>query len=756
MSIAELQAFTAVSKYARHLEDKGRRETWPDTVHRYGDMMVKKYPGEEQRIREICSDYILPMRVLPSMRGLQFGGEPIFKHAARLYNCTSSFVDRLSFFGQAFYLLLCGAGVGYSVQSRHVEHLSDYSKARRAGKVLPKKTFVVPDSIEGWAECAYVQQTSFHERPVPGYEQYLDCDITFDYSRIRPKGTLLSFGIGKAPGADPLARAMARNDAMLRRAIESGERKMTSVVASDYHLNCSDSVISGGIRRSANIALFDLEDDAMMNYKTGNWFYDNPQRGRANISAVLLRGQVEWHKFRRLFEATKEFGEPGFFWTNDANIVPNPCVEVGNYPLLWVDKYSVELKELTKRYDGPLYQEGSEVGLSGFQMCNLTTQNGKVVKTKGDLLDLSKVASELGTYQAGFNKFPFLGAVTEAIVRGEAIIGVSIAGVMHNPEVMLDPATLTEAAEAVIDANEKTAKRIGINSAARTSCLKPDGNSASVLGCFSGCHAGKMRRGFRISQVNKGEGPYSHFRQYNPEACEESAWSANGTDDCIRFPVEYEGLLENDMTAIEFLEHVRTLQNYWVKPGTVKERCVRPNIYHNVSNTVRVRPHEWEGVAKKIFDHQDDYGGVSFIADSGDRDYVQAPFTPVFDEQEMEVMYGVGVSHAVKLAEQVVSRPSPYLWRHCDIATGTLEARADDDNSFVSGLRDMAIRFFGGDNRKAVLATKDAYNLSLYRKLKASYKTVDWSLMREAECNVNLQGEVACAGGACEVDFTKV
>ncbi len=748
MSVAELQKYTAVSKYSRYVEEKGRRETWEETAERYGGMLLEKYPHRARQIIRLQDEFIKPMRTLPSMRGMQFGGPPIVKHNARLYNCWGSYVDRLSFFGEAFYILLCGGGVGASVQEYHLRSLPDFSKARLVGRSLPKKVFKPDDSIEGWADCGHVLMTSYHERPVPGFEEWLDCDVKFDLSGIRKKGALLSYGVGRAPGPMPLAKACYRNKELLNQALVAGLVRLNDELASDIHLNNSDAVVSGGVRRSANIIIFDLWSRLMRAYKTGNWFETQPQRARANISAMLVRGKVDWDAFWELFGSTKEFGEPGFWWADDEDFITNPCAEIMFYCRLLLGKEDPELARLLAKYDGPLVDVDGKVGLSGWQACNLTTQNGRLIKTPEDFYEVADAAAELGTYQAGFTDFPYLGPVTEGIIRKEALLGVSIAGVMQNPDVMLKREVLVEAAGRVRSRNGETAAAIGINPFARGACIKPDGNSSSTMGSFSGSGGGKIREGFRIAQANKQERPYLLFKSVNPLACEPSAWSKNGTDDVIRFCVNYEGVLEDDMTALEYLGHIRTLQKYWVGSGTVPERCVRPGLHHNVSCTVKVRSHEWEGVAKTIFEHQKEYGGVSFISEFGDRDYVQAPYTPVFTPSELRSMYGQGAAAGVTLGSQFLHTPSYVLWNYADIALGL---RGDDPEAgtFLESLREMADRYFEGDLRKAIYATKDGYNHVLHQVIKESYRTVDYTLM-SGENDVNFAGEVACAGGACE------
>jgi ribonucleoside-diphosphate reductase alpha chain len=750
MSVAELQKYTAVSKSARHVAELSRRETWPETVGRSAEMMRQKYPGRASRISSLYDDYVLPTKVLPSMRGLQFGGPPCLKHEARMFNCWGSYVDRLSFFGEAFYILLCGGGVGYSVQERHARSLPGFSRARLSGRKLPRKVFRPDDSIEGWADCSHALMTSYHERPVPGFEGYLDCEVEFDLSVIRKKNSPLSYGVGRAPGPMPLARAMHRNRTLLDAAVAAGVVRMTDELASDVHLNNSDAVVSGGVRRSANICIFDLSSRRMRDYKTGNWRELHPQRARANISAMLVRGGVSWEEFWELFGATREFGEPGFWWADDPDYICNPCAEIQFFCRLLLERGDPDLARLTDLYDGPVLEVDGKTALSGWQACNLTTVNGRLVDAPERLYEHVEAASELGTYQAGFDHFPYLGEITDRIVRREALLGVSIAGIMHNPAVMLDPDVLGEAALRVRRRNEEVAPAVGINPAARLTCEKPDGNSASTLGSFSGVGGGKIRRGFRIAQTNRQETPYQHFRSVNPQACEPSCWSPNQTDDVIRFCVEYDGVLEDEMTAVEFLENVRTVQKHWVGAGTVPERCVRPGLHHNVSNTVKVRAHEWEGVARHIYEHREDFGGVSFISAYGDRDYPQAPYTPVFLTEELVAAYGgAGVVAAGDLLDEWPGGPSYELWNWCEMALG-IRDESDEARGWVAALKSAAGRDFGGDLRKAVYAVKDAYNLRLYRHLKATYREVDWSAMVERESGVDFAGEVACASGACE------
>lgn len=740
--IKEMQKFTAISKYAKWIEEKQRREVWEETAERYIGMMVEKHPSREGRIRAV-GELIKSFEVMPSMRGLQFGGPPVFKHNARQFNCTFSYCDRLRFFQESFYLLLCGSGVGFSVQDRHVCTLPKFSKKRIAGVKLPKKKFVVTDDIEGWANTSGVMLSSYHEEPINGFADYHDAEVVFDYSKIRDKGALLSFGIGRAPGPIPLRNANIRNRELLNRCLAEGNEKLNSIYAYDYAMHDSDAVISGGVRRSALIVLFDLWDQLMMTAKTGNWRKENPQRARSNNSVMLIRNKTDYEAFYNIFKSTKEFGEPGFYWADHPDSGCNPCVEQNLYGYLHIEKTSPFLSELLTGYQGPKVDEGDTVRLSGFEGCNLSSINGSKISSEEDFYDKCRAASDIGTWQAAFTDFPYLGRVTEEIFRKESLLGVSICGIMHKPEILLNPDILSKGAKVVIDQNRYESARVGINQAARTTCVKPDGNLGSVLGSFPGVHPGKFTEGIRYVQVNKGEPPYQHFRGFNSHACVESVWSENKTDDNIRFPVKYKGIMESDLTATEFLEHVRVVQNSWVKDGKVQELCVKPWLINNVSNTVRVRDHEWQAVADKIFFHQNDYSGVSFIGAYGDRDFPQAPFTTVLSYDQILAEYGsICTSETVN---GLIRDAGENLWNMSDTAIFGGKDR------WSQHVVDLAKKWFGGNVKKCTYMLKDIYNRRVYDKLMENFVEVDYSKMVEVVNQVQFSETLACAGGACEM-----
>lgn len=751
MSLEELSKYTTVSKYACWLEKEKRREVWEESVSRYKGMLLEKYPNRQNEIEKVCKS-IYTKKVMPSMRALQFGGYPMMKRNERGYNCTGSYVDRLAFFHEAMYLLLCGSGVGFSVQNCHTKYLPFYSHKRMNGVELPKKVYKIPDSIEGWALAHAVLLSSFHTETIIGYEDYLDCDVEFDLSEISPKGCPLSGGVGTTPGPEPLANSLSKCKELLLKSIGEGYLKMDSLTATDYVMHQADAVLAGGVRRSACSAVFDLWDARMFKSKTGNWFKENPQRARANISAALIRETTKFDAFYELFQYTKQFGEPGFWWTDHEDCIPNPCFEIGFFCRLNLHDYNNQLPFINQ-YRGPIISGY----VSGWQMCNLCTINGSTVQDPDDFYERCTDAAKLGTWQAGFTDFKFLGRISEEIVRKEALLGVSISGMMHKPEIFLNKDVLLNGANTVRLINSIESKEIGINEGARITAVKPDGNSASALACFAGCGPGKMRKGFRIARANKEEAPYKLFKLLNPVACEESYSSANRTDDVIRFPVEYEGIIEDDVTAIDCLNNVKLIYENWIIPGKREELCVKSWLSNNVSNTVSVKENEWDEVANFIFNNKYSLAGVSLVSKSLDKDYVQAPFTAVYNEEEQKQIYGETDQKLLqKLCDDSIIFQGG-LWKACaDALHSENKTEIDyelpvEEVGWMVDLNMLALRFFNGDVRKATYCVKDYYNWQLFCLIKSKIVPVDYHYCYEERNNVNLQGEAACMGGSCEV-----
>ena len=726
-ALQELQNYTFVSKYARWLEDKNRRETWKEAVERVKNMMHIKYAdfGISDDINW-AYDMMYKKKILGSQRCLQFGGEPILKRNAKLYNCTASYCDRLRFFQECFWLLLCGSGTGFSVQKHHVAKLPTLEHEVEPG-VGTK--YVIEDSIEGWADALGVLLSSYFSKPVDEFKQYKNCHIVFDYSNIRTKGSSLSSGVGKAPGFEPLQKGLEKIRALLDRCIANGQKRLRPIDAYDIVMHSSDAVLSGGVRRSASLALFSPDDEDMAKAKTGNWYIENPQRARSNNSALLLKNETTFEEFDSLMQSVKEFGEPGFIWSESTEMIFNPCVEIGMWP---IDEQS---------------------GKSGWQGCNLSTINCSSVIDEEDFYERCKAAAIIGTLQAGFTNLDYLGEISCRIFAREALLGVSLTGTMEKHELVLTEKVLKNGAKIAVETNKLMAKAIGINQAARVTCLKPEGTSSSMLGTSSGIHPHHAKRYIRHVQANVLEAPYQHFKSYNPQACERSSWSANNTDEVIKFPIEVPdgAKLKNQLPAVEMLAIVKDAQKNWVYSGKNRSLCTQDYLSHNVSNTVTVKPDEWDDVTKYIYDHRKYFAGISLIPQSGDKDYPQAPFTTVYTSREIVKEYGDAALWCSGLIELGLNAFNNNLWAACDYVTMNHSKETDPESKlkFITKMKNFAGKYFDGDVKRLTYCMKDVYNWKIYCDLFHSFKKVDYTQLSETEDNTAGIEEISCAGGAC-------
>lgn len=725
----ELQSYTFVSKYARWLEDKNRRETWKEAVDRVRNMMHTMY--DKYNISESIDwayDMMYKKKVLGSQRALQFGGEPMMKKHARCYNCTSSYCDRLRFFQECFWLLLCGSGTGFSVQKHHVDKLPELETNYFQYEDFIQ-IYVIEDSIEGWADALGALLSSFFKQAVPGFEQYQRSNVVFDYSKIRSEGKMLGSGVGKAPGHKPLEKGLEKIKDLLKRCLNNGQNKLRPIDAYDIVMHSSDAVLSGGVRRSASLALFSADDEEMAKAKTGNWYIENPQRARSNNSALLLKDSTTFEQFAKLMESVKEFGEPGFIWSDSTEMTFNPCVEVGMWP---VDE---------------------ESGLSGWQGCNLTTINCSTVVDENDFYERCKAAAIIGTLQAGFTNLAYLGEITEKIFRREALLGVSLTGTMEKHDLVLVDNILKNGAKIAVSTNKEFAKKIGINQAARVTCLKPEGTSSSMLGTSSGIHPHHAKRYIRHVQANVLEAPYQHFKKSNPQACEKSSWSANNTDEVIKFPIEVPdgAKLKNQLPAIDMLKVVRDTQTNWVYSGKNTKLCTKEFLSHNVSNTVTVKNDEWDSVTRFIYDNREYFAGISLIPQSGDKDYPQAPFTTVYTSREIVKEYGDAALWCSGLIELALVSFNNNLWAACDYVTLNQAKDTDlaDKLRFVTKMKNFAGKYFNGDVKRLTYCMKDVYNWKIYCDLFDSFQKVDYTQLSETEDNTAGIEEISCAGGAC-------
>ena len=800
MSIKALQEYTRFSKYARLNKEKGRREEWDEQVDRVFSMH-KQQLGEEiysliEEDMEFAKKMVVKKRVLGSQRALQFGGDPILKKNARIFNCTVSYCDRPRFFQECIYLLLCGCGCGFSVQKHHVEKLPKIKLPSKGEKV-----YQIPDSIEGWSDALGVLMSSYFESEFTEFQEYQGHEVKFDYSLIRPEGAPLSSG-GKAPGPEGLKRSLEKIRYLLKRCCNHYE-KLRPIDAYDICMHSSDAVLSGGIRRSASIAICSIDDEEMINAKTGSWFKDNPQRGRSNNSVLLVRNETTKEQFSQLMHSVKEFGEPGFIWADDKDAIYNPCVEIGFCAYLDLnDPKNLAIinsnEEYKKQIELEKKRQNNNKKLSGWAFCNLCEINMKKCKTEEDFLESCKAASIIGTVQASYSHFPYLGYVTDIIVKREALLGVSMTGMADSPEIAFNPEIQRKGAKMVLKTNEKIAKAIGVNVCARGTCVKPAGSTSCVLGSASGIHPHHAKRYLRRVQANKLEVPLQYFKQFNPLAVEESVWSANNTDVVVTFLCEVpDGVkTKNQVDAITLLENVKLTQQNWVEHGTRQDEGIRPWLRHNVSNTCTVKPEEWGDVEKFIYNNRKWFAGISLLPFSGDKDYPQAPFTAVYTPHETVRKYGDGSLFASGLIVDGHHAFNNDLWEACDCALGIGEILETDslrekiqiayetngqfwkdeglrpsspDNllnawlkhnvknyykkvDWVRRAKQFAMRYFNNDLKEMTYCLKDVYNWKVWCDLSREYVDVDWSQCFETE-----QGELdtsagsACSGGQCEL-----
>jgi ribonucleoside-diphosphate reductase alpha chain len=520
---------------------------------------------------------------------------------------------------------------------------------------LEVRHFRVADTIEGWSDAVGALFESFYSNTV----------AEFNFSDIRPRGSPIRTAGGRAPGHLPLKRGLEHVAHILRGA--SG-RQLRPIEVYDIVMFLAQAVLSGGVRRSATICLFSPDDAEMANAKTGNWFEANPQRAFSNNSALLDRKTATWESFSHLFERQKEFGEPGFYFSADKDYGANPCVEIGLHPRIVAT--ADDIANLRRLGHKPSVKEGDV--LSGWQMCNLSTINGNAPKTREEFLKLCRYAALLGTLQAAYTDIPYLGPVTRWINQREALLGVSICGILDNPELLLDASTLEAGAEMVRGANALYADLAGIRRAARTTCVKPEGTASLLLGTGSGIHPHHAHRYFRRVQVNRIDPVYKFFKEANPHMSEKSAYNQS-TDDVVTFPVEApeHAITRRELSALRFLEYVKLVQRHWVEAGRADE-TFSPGLHHNVSNTVTVNQNEWEEVEAFVWENRDYFTGIALLTDVGDKTYLQAPREEVVTNEDIR-RWNALVYSKVNFADMRESTDSTALRQELACAGGACE-----------------------------------------------------------------------------------
>jgi hypothetical protein len=1050
--------------YSRINVETGAYETWNEAVTRVMNMHRQHYKEkvnpELTELINFSENKYKEKLMLGAQRALQFGGAQLLKHQIRMYNCVSSYVDRTTFFGECMYMLLCGAGAGFSVQKHHIVKLPTVTKPSTNTVV-----YTIPDSIEGWADAVQVLMSSYFTKDQV-FPEYFNKKIVFDYSQIRPKGAFISGGF-KAPGPAPLRQSLERIEALMNTVVENGTTNLRPIQAYDVVMHISDAVISGGVRRSACICMFSYDDEEMVKAKTGNWFVTNPQRARSNNSAILLRNKITKEEFHDLMQSVKEFGEPGFIFSDSTEFTFNPCVEIGKLPItakgisgwqgcvtgdtklitkesiinikdaldseieIWNgEKWSkvipritgknrndfyrvtfsdgsfldctsnhkflakpsgkgdfeiIETKDLMARknsvtrnlivpraeikynntknnveyayeygfilgdgtcthhntetstirrpwatlyecsgkndlplkgiklsegirdgskftriyfddvdkyfahklkYENGLPEEifswsrksiidfiagwidsdgtkasngfriyGQENKLRDLQLlftklgisssinlfskagtvtnkttrrtdlyfiqvsdtkdlysnrivlkskptfakgkyqnivsveklniiedsycfdenekhcgvfnniltkqCNLNEINGGACTSKEIFYDACKAAAVLGTLQAGYTDFKYLAKESKEIFEREALLGVSVTGWMNNPDILFDKEVMRKGAEIVKATNKIVAKLIGINPAARTTCVKPSGNASVLLGTASGIHGEHAPRYLRNVQMNKESEVVKLIKETNPLMVEESVWSATKSDYIISFPLESKtgSVYKNDLLGVKQLEYVKLAQQNWIEYGTDTELCTDSRIRHNVSNTIVVD--DWDAVEKYVFDNRKYFAGISFLGMSGDKDYNQAPFTTVLTAAEILNKYGDASMFASGLLVEGLDAFNQNLWLACDTVMGYgLDlTNQNHENMLQRDFVDRAVKFahkyFKDNLQEMSYCLKDVYLLHKWNKITMNQNEINWidNLQPKDFVEVDTLGAIACSGGACELTF---
>jgi len=610
-----LSDITVYMKYAKYIPELERRETWKELVTRNKAMHLKKYPTLKTEINEAYK-MVYDKKVLPSMRSMQFAGKPIEISPNRVYNCAYLPIDDWRAFSETMFLLLGGTGVGYSVQQHHVDALPDirkpnYDRARR---------FLIADSIEGWADAVKALMKNYFTG---------GSHLKFDYSDIRPKGARLVTSGGKAPGPRPLKECLVKIEGLLKEKQDTS--RLSTLEVHDIVCHIADAVLAGGIRRAALISLFSAHDEEMISCKAGNWYELNPQRGRANNSAVLMRYKITKEFFMDLWKRVElsGAGEPGIYFSNDKDWGTNPCCEIALRP---------------------------------YQFCNLCEVNVSNIESQDDLNERVRVASFIGTLQAGYTDFHYLRPVWQRTTEKDALIGVSMTGIGSGMVLGYD---MKSAAKIVKDENARVADLIGINKSARTTTVKPAGTTSLTLGTSSGIHAWHNDYYIRRIRVGKNESIYKYLMEYHTELVEDEYFRPHDTA-VISVPQKAPtGAIMRTESPFQLLERVKKVSQEWIKPGHRSG-----NNTHNVSATISLRDHEWVAAGEWMWENRESYNGLSVLPHDGGS-YIQAPFEDIDKEK--------------------------------------------------------------------------------YEKLMVSLTNVDLSEIIETEDETDLKGELACAGGSCEI-----
>ena len=584
----DYQTFIATSRYARWMEEEGRRETWSETVQRFMDNIVE-FVDIDKKDKQDIHDAILTLQVMPSMRALMTAGAASDRDNTCVYNCSYLPVDHPRSFDEAMFILLCGTGVGFSVERQSIQKLPLVPEDLQD----VEDVIVVQDSKEGWARGLRKLVSLLYTGEIPKW----------DLSKIRPAGARLKTFGGRASGPEPLNDLFNFTVAKFKGA---AGRKLNSVECHDIMCKIGEVVVVGGVRRSAMISLSNLSDDRMRHAKSGQWWENEKQRALANNS-VAYTEKPDMETFLREWTALVESksGERGIFSRDaaDKHVARNERRKTG---LEWGTNPC------------------SEIILRPYQFCNLTEVVVRPTDTEKTLAKKIRLATILGTIQSTYTHLPYLRPVWRKNTEEERLLGVSLTGIMDN-EITSKPTKelLNSLRSVAIQTNSETSERLGINPSAAITCVKPSGTVSQLVDSASGIHARHSDYYIRTVRGDNKD-PLTKFLTDSGIPAEACVMKPDSTT-VFSFPVKAPdgAVTRNDMSAIEQLELWKTYALNWCE--------------HKPSVTITVRDEEWLKVGSWVYDNFDICSGVSFLPHS-DHTYAQAPYQDCNEETYKEAL----------------------------------------------------------------------------------------------------------------------
>lgn len=586
-----LADYVFLSKYSQKKSD-GKLETWEETVERIYAMHAIKLgkmglmTPEVEHMLDAAKELEKQRKILSSQRARQLAAvcstSGILKHETKMYNCSSTFIDRIDAFSEIMYLLLCGCGVGYSLHKAYIEKLPVVQKTQNTIVF----DFVIEDSIEGWAN-------SIKELIIALFN---GSDVNFDYSKIRPKGSLID-GKFLAPGAEHLKESHNKIRWIMKNA---GGRKLKSIEIHDIICHIATCVVSGGVRRSAMIALFDKDDELMLKAKTGEWWNKNPQRAMANNSILTtLDDPIPYKELKEKLQVIRQFGEPGFVNVPSYDYVVNPCGEIVMNP-----KFGKE---------------------TGFAFCNLVEINAERIYSVLEFQDVCEIASFIATVQSLYTDFKYLSKSSREIAERDRAIGVSITGIYGNK--LLQGELLKSGAQIVAKTNSTWAETFGINKSRACTTVKPSGNASTILGLYcSGIHPAHTTKYLRRVRIKTNSPEYLALKKTSLVKL------LHDDEAVISFPIEVTNpdvVTKDDICAVEHLKFISMVKHYWINKGSLKTHAIS----NNISATVEVGDDEWDEVAAVLYANNHLFTGVSLLPKLGDQIYDNAPFQRLHTEE---------------------------------------------------------------------------------------------------------------------------